>query len=505
MKVRCDGALPQCAICVRRKDTCTYPRDSRYRDVAGRLNRRQEITSSPGRDQSGALLETIHEARVVNDSPQDAPRSGIVRDHVTHPQPTELSYVGGSVLPCPASPRASQGLNGAHPKGNAHRASSTTEAGGSDVDDDSETDIGVLDLFHEAYRPIRNTVPNVRRANQTIDDEIQEARLISNTALKRQQETNSLQPGLRHFIDFDGLDPAMATHLLDLYWNTCYLTWPFIYRPAIMDSLLHGGPYMNKLLLNALYFSSSLYSDRVGLWPGPGGSSTAGMQFYSRFCHLLIDEADRPSIATAVALLLCGASLMSRGRLRNCLAHHELACRMAAELDCPPTYGCTAFDSDRNSSALALEIERETQTRLHLGIFSVGVFIGLYLGPVATATIPEKGHPLARILDTFEELEGWTPYIDPLCPSDHALLATYAPMPTYAVSTFTAQVDLFVILSKVLRAFYNEDRRHTFDSSYQMKSEIEGQLSCWIQSLPIHLRFEPGLRLTPPPHQIALL
>lgn len=80
-------------------------------------------------------------------------------------------------------------------------------------------------------------------------------------------------PSVAANIDFDGVPMDMAMHLLDLHWNRLHLMYLLTYRPAIMDSLFNNGPYVNKLLLNAIYLQSSLYSDRTSLRSDPENSA----------------------------------------------------------------------------------------------------------------------------------------------------------------------------------------------------------------------------------------
>lgn len=50
----------------------------------------------------------------------------------------------------------------------------------------------------------------------------------------------------------------VAMHLLELHWNQLRLMYLLTYRPMVKDSMFNN----NKLILNAIYLRSSLYSDR---------------------------------------------------------------------------------------------------------------------------------------------------------------------------------------------------------------------------------------------------
>lgn len=108
-------------------------------------------------------------------------------------------------------------------------------------------------------------------------------------------------------IDFDGVPMDTAMHLLDLHWNRLHMMYLLTYRPAFMDSLLNNGPYVSKLLMNAIYIQSCLYSDRYPLLPDSGDPRASGMAFYGRFKSLLVHYINKPDLPTVVALFLCGA------------------------------------------------------------------------------------------------------------------------------------------------------------------------------------------------------
>lgn len=100
--------------------------------------------------------------------------------------------------------------------------------------------------------------------SQTVKDQ-----LFAFAALQRQRENvvlGQLARGMNVKIELDGVLAELATHLLDLHWNRQHLAYLLTYRPAIFDSLTNDGPYASKLLLNAIYYSSCLYSDRAAIY-----------------------------------------------------------------------------------------------------------------------------------------------------------------------------------------------------------------------------------------------
>jgi hypothetical protein len=167
---------------------------------------------------------------------------------------------------------------------------------------------GPSSMMHEE-RGTRDVDVDHRNEDASLD--ASKARLIVYAVIQRQRESFIYrQPPAT--MDLDGIDGELARHLLDLHWNRQHLAYLLTYRPAIMDSLANGGPWCNKLLLNAIYYTSCLYSDRDSLRKSPGDTQSAGDRFYDRFRALLVDEIVKPSVPSAAALLLIGASLVSQ-------------------------------------------------------------------------------------------------------------------------------------------------------------------------------------------------
>ncbi|CAK7235420.1 hypothetical protein SBRCBS47491_009287 [Sporothrix bragantina] len=330
------------------------------------------------------------------------------------------------------------------------------------------------------------------------------ARLVSNAALQRQREA-CLFRGPRNTLDLDGVDVEMARHLLDLHWNRQHYAYLLTYRPAIMDSLAHGGPWANKLLLNAIFYSSCLYSDRPCLRLDPGDPQSAGLRFYTRFRQLLGDAMVESSIPSAVALLLCGATLVSQGRSSAGWALCGTAYRMITDMGVHLTLEPAAAPGDVSSSRnLHSDIEREMRKRLYWGAFITDATQSLYLGRPPALVLAEARVP-QLLLDTFEELEDWAPYIDYMAPSPQdALLRSYSPRPAHAVSTFQAMARLFTVSSRMSREIYGIDTvKQPGENLVAARDSIDRQLEQWRSALPAHLRFDPDVDPVVPPHQIT--
>ncbi|KAJ9612131.1 hypothetical protein H2200_003728 [Cladophialophora chaetospira] len=298
----------------------------------------------------------------------------------------------------------------------------------------------------------------------------------------------------------------MAKHLLDLHWNRQHYAFLLTYRPAVMGGLVDGGPYVNKLLLNAIYYSSCLYSDRTELRSDPDDPSTAGLRFYDRLRSLLVDEIVNPSIPTATALVLCGATLVSHGKPSAGWILCGTAYRMLIDLGCHLLTEARLSADVSSDPQLLTDVEREMRKRLYWGAFITDATQSLYLGRKPVLQTADARVPL-MLLDTFEELEERTLYLDPrssLSDASMMSLSEYSPKPAYAVSTFQVQAKLFQISAKITRTFYGIDSiGHSSQYLRDAKRQIMQELDDWNAALPTHLQFRPGLDPVPPPHQLT--
>lgn len=113
--------------------------------------------------------------------------------------------------------------------------------------------------------------------------------------------------------DFDGVDPELAWHLLDLHWNRQHHAFMVTYRPAFMRDMASGGPYFSRILLNAIYFGAAKFSPRLELRKVSTDVRTAGWQFRDRVRDLLGRALDYSNITTIQALLLMCNTLFALG------------------------------------------------------------------------------------------------------------------------------------------------------------------------------------------------
>ena len=166
-----------------------------------------------------------------------------------------------------------------------------------------------------------------------------------------------------------------------------------------------------------------------------------------------------------------------------------------------PRRAPTGCDSSRD---LSIDIENEWRRRLYFGALITDATQSMYLGRPITLRFDEGRVP-QLFLDTYEELEEWKPLIDETQPADdNTLLIKYRPKPAVAISTFTHLIRLAQISSKITQSFYSlASAKWTHDGLVRCKDSLEDDLSRWHNELPVHLRFEPDVHATPPPHQIT--
>lgn len=134
--------------------------------------------------------------------------------------------------------------------------------------------------------------------------------LVAAAAEQRQYEEINARAGK---LDFDGVNPELGLHLLNLHWNRQHHSFLVTYRPAFMRDMACGGPYFSKILLNAIYYGASKFSPRPELRKEPADVRTAGWQFRNRVRDLLGQALDHSEITTIQALLQMSNSLFALG------------------------------------------------------------------------------------------------------------------------------------------------------------------------------------------------
>ncbi|CAI7674684.1 unnamed protein product [Penicillium palitans] len=315
--------------------------------------------------------------------------------------------------------------------------------------------------------------------------------LIGEAAYQRQLESLNLRQGK---LDFDGVDPELGMHLLSLHWNRQHHSFLITYRPAFMRDMATTGPYLSKLLLNAIYFGASKFSNRPEVRRDPEDVRTAGWIFRQRVKELLGSALDRSEITTIQALLVMTSSLFALGDERSAAwLYAGTAFRMIIDLGMH--VDATMLRNMRRLSAEDIEIRR----RVFWGAFVVDKIQSLYQGrPVSIQEFDTKVS--LTLLDHYEELEHWQPFA-------YTDVQSYPGSPAYSVSTFTQLCKLSLILNCILNKVYSE--RSSNRSSQELVTTLKAldtQLKTWHDDLPEHLCFGPSTtQTTPPPHVLSLV
>lgn len=295
-------------------------------------------------------------------------------------------------------------------------------------------------------------------------------------------------------LDFDGVDPELGMHLLSLHWNRQHHSFLITYRPAFMRDMATGGPYFSKLLLNAIYFGASKFSNRPEVRRDPDDVRTAGWTFRQRVKELLGGALDRSEITTIQALLVMTSSLFALGDERSAAwLYAGTAFRMIIDLGMH--VDATMLRNMRRLSDEDIEIRR----RVFWGAFVVDKIQSLYQGRPASLQDFDTQVSLA-FLDHYEELEHWQPFA-------YTDMQSYPGSPAYSVSTFTELCKLSLILNGILNKVYSErsSNRSPQDLLTTLKA-LDIELNGWYEALPDYLRFANAAKeVTPPPHVLSLL
>ncbi|KAJ9647385.1 hypothetical protein H2204_000013 [Knufia peltigerae] len=515
-KVRCDGHLPACHACRSRGRSCDYPRDgrktatrSRAADIRSLQSQIEELKAQLNTNNAAESRADIQTADLqseipsnmsnsCNQAPQTLPQPICDRDNPD--QDLDLATSSPNIVNPMQQPSAIQwplefpdddgdaGAISPNPmtgSGQSHFYGTTSLLHESPTGKESTRDEGIM---HESARFL---IPDIQN------------RLIAYAAVSKQRElVLHSSPSVSMNIDFDGIQMDLAMHLLDLHWNRLHYLYLLTYRPAIMDSLINNGPYVNKLLLNAIYLQSSLWSDRDSLRSNPLDPSTTGMTFYHRFKSLLFEHIDQPSLPTVVALLICGSCLIQYGKQNAGWTFCGMGYRMIMDLGYHLDLRKEASQTGANSVTLAIDIE--IQRRVYWGAYASDKFQSLFLGR-PPAMHESDGNIPHEYLDSYEELEAWSPYKDSEATTLDESIPHYQCRPAYALSTFQHLLQLSRITAQIIDEFYTFKSTQSSETVLlQARSEIRARLSQWTTRLPIHLLFNPETDDTPPPYQVNL-
>lgn len=254
-----------------------------------------------------------------------------------------------------------------------------------------------------------------------------------------------------------------------------------------MRDLANGGPWSSPFLLSAIFACVSKFSDRIEVRDDPTEPRTAGRRFFIRCEEMLATVLSTSSLPTIVGLLLLGSTFNARGLASKGWLYTGYALRMVYDLGLHLNCEETAENAE----------ETEIRRRVFWGAFICDKLQSLYLGRSVTIQL-QDAHVPRNFLDTFEEHELWTPYMDPKFPVPDAVPV---PTPIHSVSTFQQLCLLSKIMTRVINRFYVVGA--TAENTKSHLQSIDDALSNWYKGLPTHLMFEPWVEEVNQPAAVA--
>lgn len=300
---------------------------------------------------------------------------------------------------------------------------------------------GPTHIHHSHHHPPPHGVTPSADAQSTL-----RYQLIANAAMSRQQEYRlRLLPTIR------GVPAELALHLLDLHWNRQHHTYLLTYRPAFMRELVDGGNYCTDFLLYAVFACASKFSERIELRTDPADPETTGQDFFRRCEDIIARDAvlSQSRIPTIVGLLMLGATYNARGCTSKGWLYTGYALRMVFDLG-------LHIEEKGDSTGLKPE-EIEIRRRVFWGAFICEKLQSVYLGRPATIQLRDA-HVSRDFLDTFEELEPWAPYVDPMSQADATSMAAaggrWNNAVTHSVSVFQQLCLLAKIMTNIINKIY---------------------------------------------------
>ncbi|OAA58925.1 Transcription factor [Niveomyces insectorum RCEF 264] len=527
-KFRCNNELPSCLNCVQP----SFARLAALEEENRRLQQALQDTSSsrhgshPSQDITTTRHDKDEETRSLASS-ESSPRGTIPADHHEEPDDSVIAIPGTPIrspvsdrdsgentvtlTPPTSGPELSQ-VERAAPVDDGssgpvagHTGSNqvigTRRGGGSDTRYHGPTSTLFDETAAQEAYGRRKHAPQNHAGPSTYW--VQKS-LFAEAASERHLETINLAAGK---LDFDGVDPDLGMHLLSLHWNRQHHSFLITYRPAFMRDMACGGPYFSRLLLNAIFFGASKFSNRLEVRRDPNDVRTAGWLFRERVRQLLGSALDRSDITTIQGLLVMTSSLFALGDERSAAwLYAGTAFRMIIDLGMHVDGGIL----QRGLTEEDVEIRR----RVFWGAFVVDKIQSLYQGrPVSLQEI-ETSVPLA-FNDEYEELEHWRPFA---YAGAGTVAREYPGSPAYSVSCFTELCRLSLIMNRILNSVYAERslKKRPEELAEDLK-RLHADLESWKAKLPPHLNFDPAkatvrtaadgppAQPTPPPHVLSLL
>ncbi|RSL47386.1 hypothetical protein CEP54_013431 [Fusarium duplospermum] len=222
--------------------------------------------------------------------------------------------------------------------------------------------------------------------------------LLAETTRQRQYEIINFKAGK---LGFGGIDPALGMELLSNFWNRQHYAGSIVHRPAFVRDMVRKGPYYSDLLLNAIVFAGSKYSDDSAVRSNANDKNSAGRPFRAKFEELLHGSQVlfKSRVTTIQALLIVADALFSWCDETSLSWHYMgLAIGMIVDL------GIHVDSAGNGKSTNYTPEDVEVHRRVFWAAFTLDKVQSIYQGRPARLREADNRVPI-QFLDEYEELE----------------------------------------------------------------------------------------------------
>ncbi|KAL2683302.1 hypothetical protein Neosp_007772 [[Neocosmospora] mangrovei] len=288
--------------------------------------------------------------------------------------------------------------------------------------------------------------------------------LLAETTRQRQYEIINFKAGK---LDFGGIDPALGMELLSNFWNRQHYLGSIVYRPAFMRDMVCKGPYYSDLLLNAILFAGSKYSDDPAVRSIADDKDTAGRPFRAKFEEILHGPQVlfKSRVTTIQALLIVADGLFSWCD-ETSLSWHYMGLAISMIID----LGIHVDGAGRAKPGDYTPEDIEVHRRVFWAAFALDKVQSIYQGRPARLREADNRVPI-QFLDEYEELEEFNT-------NTYSERPTQLGCPTYSVSTFEQLCKLSIIMDRILCKLYSEkscsrNPQELLDASNALHAELK--------------------------------
>ncbi|RSL63312.1 hypothetical protein CEP53_004467 [Fusarium sp. AF-6] len=467
-KLGCDNAKPKCEHCQGRAIECTYTkRTKQARPSNARIHNLEEENA---RLRELLRLQSVSLNREQSSNPSQPPLddSSFVPDH--HDSASDTVHPSETV---------DQPFREQAPVSHVTAASDTNQ----------DPFHGPSSVVFELEAPRPTNGGTVGPSNLLVKNQ-----LLADTTRQRQYEIINFNAGK---LDFGGIDPARGMQLLSNFWNRQHYAGSIVYRPAFMRDMVCKGPYYSDLLLNAILFAGSKYSDDPAVRSNPNDKDSAGRPFRAKFEEILHGSQVlfTSRVTTIQALLIVADALFSWCDERSLSWHYMgLAISMIVDL------GIHVDGAGRAKLEKNTPEDVEVHRRVFWAAFTLDKVQSIYQGRPARLREADNRVPI-QFLDEYEELEEFNT-------NTYSGHLTQLGCPTYSVSTFEQLCKLSIIMDRILCNLYSEKSCSRDPTElHNASNALHAELKCWRSEMPAHLLVHlnnPG-NSTILPHTLSLL